>query len=114
MEHSVLCLDRQHFLKSNETVRLSRSLISLFDNRVDNRVKLNITRLRSWLQLLLLKVEFWEISDYHEGTRGKFKPCTGNTVKKTNSSRGSTGNIRCWGFIQRSRIEQKVNGLTVE
>ena len=71
MEHSVLCLDRQHFLKSNEIVRLSRSLISLFDTRVD---KLNINRLRSWRQLLLLQVEFWEISDYHEGTRGKFKP----------------------------------------
>ena len=48
MEYSVACLDRRHLLKNNEIVRLSRSLISLFDTRVDNRVKFNITRLKSW------------------------------------------------------------------
>ena len=73
MEYYVACLDRRHFLKSNEIVRLSRSLISLFDTRVDNRVKFNITRLKSWWQLLLVQVAFWDISDYHESTRGKCK-----------------------------------------
>ena len=34
MEHSVACLDHEHFLKSNEIVRLFGSLISLFDTRV--------------------------------------------------------------------------------
>ena len=31
MEHSFACLDHQQFLKSNEIVRISRGLISLFD-----------------------------------------------------------------------------------
>ena len=58
-------------VKSNEIVRLSRSLIPLFDTRVDNRVKFNITRLKSWWQLLLVQAAFWEISDYLITTRAR-------------------------------------------
>ena len=44
LEHSVAYyLDCQHFLKNNEIVRLSRSLCSLFDSRVQNdRVRFDL------------------------------------------------------------------------
>ena len=97
MEYSVACLDRRHLLKNNEIVRLSRSLIPLFDTRVDNRVKFNITRLKSWWQLLLVQAAFWEISDYLITTRARGENANQlqDRQKDESPSPRNTGSIRC-------------------